>query len=117
MRRGSRPLVCVTFLLALLGCQDRAQSRATDGWIGQWNGPEGTFLRLDGGDGTYAITIQDLDGPRNYTGTAVDGRIEFERNGVKESIHASNGTETGMKWLAEKSDCLTIRPGEGFCRD
>ena len=117
MRRGPRKLACITFSLVFLGCQDRAENGGRDGWIGQWNGPEGTFLRLDGGDGKYSITIQDLDGPRTYTGTATDGRIEFERNGVKESLHASNGAETGMKWLADKSDCLTVRPGEGYCRD
>jgi hypothetical protein len=89
----------------------------TDQWIGQWNGPEGTFLRLAGGDGNYEITIQDLDGPRTYRGVASGNAIRFERNGVAAMIRATNGAETGMKWLSEKTDCLTIRPGEGFCRN
>ncbi len=29
----------------------------------------------------------------------------------------TNGAETGMKWLSEKANCLTISPGEGYCRD
>jgi len=116
MMRRHRLLLIVASLV-LLGCRERVEGDVTDSWLGQWNGPEGTLLRLEGGDGNYSITIQDLDGPRNYTGTAVDGRIVFERNGVTESIHASNGNETGMKWLAGKSDCLTVKSGEGFCRD
>ncbi len=88
----------------------------TDKWIGQWNGPEGTFLRIDGNAGHYNLTIQNLDGPLSYTGIGVGEKIQFERNGVKETIHASNGAETGMKWLSDKSNCLTIRAGEGYCK-
>ena len=90
---------------------------ATDRWLGQWNGPEGTFLRLDGGKGRYEITIQNLDGPRTYHGSAAGAQVQFERDGTKEIIRATSGAETGMKWLTDKSDCLTIRPGEGYCRD
>lgn len=109
-------------LLALIGCAERDQApavdtAATDKWIGQWNGPEGTFLRLEGGKGKYEITIQDLDGPRTYQGTSAGNQVQFERNGATETIRATNGAETGMKWLSEKSNCLTIRPGEGYCRD
>jgi hypothetical protein len=97
----------------LLGCA----AMATDEWMGQWNGPEGTFLKLEGSKGIYRITIQNLDGPQSYQGFAVDGQIQFERSGVKESIHATNGVDTGMKWLGDKTLCLTIRTGEGYCRD
>ncbi|MFZ5528051.1 MAG: hypothetical protein ACOZE7_15470 [Pseudomonadota bacterium] len=89
----------------------------TDRWLGQWNGPEGTFLKLAGGQGRYDITIQDLDGPRPFTGRAVGEHIEFERNGQLETLRATDGQATGMKWLADKKDCLTVRPGEGYCRD
>lgn len=125
MNLTSRSLVALLVLSSFLsGCGDRkAESAATvaepatDKWLGQWNGPEGTFLRLAGGKGKYELTIQNLDGPRNFQGSAVDGQIQFERDGVKESIRATNGAETGMKWLSDKSDCLTIRHGEGYCRD
>jgi hypothetical protein len=85
--------------------------------VGQWTGPEGTFLRLEGSAGQYTITIQNLDGPASYQGISVGSQIEFDRNGRKESLHATNGVDTGMKWLSEKSVCLTVRPGEGYCRD
>lgn len=126
-------LLCLALASALAGCQDRpaeVASTATanapdtpkaapapDRWLGTWNGPEGTFLRLAGGGGTYDITVRNLDGPRTFKGTAVGDRIEFERDGTKESVRATGGVETGMKWLSEKKDCLTVRSGEGYCRD
>jgi hypothetical protein len=72
--------------------------------------------RLEGGLGKYTVTIQNLDGPRTFQGSASQGRVQFVRDGVAETIHASDGTATGMKWLADKSDCLTVRTGEGYCR-
>jgi hypothetical protein len=36
---------------------------------------------------------------------------------VKEVIRATNGNGTGMKWLVGKADCLTVRVGEGYCKD
>jgi hypothetical protein len=109
------PAVSLAFTLPLGGCADRTP--ATDAWLGQWNGPEGTFLRLEGGNGRYEVTIRDLDGARTYEGTAKGAEIQFDRNGKRETIRATDGAETGMKWLSDKSDCLTIRPGEGYCRD
>ena len=94
-----------------------AKNIPTDKWLGKWIGPEGTFLQLSGGDGKYDIIIQDLDGPKTFSGESSGTEIQFERSGIKETIHATNGEGTGMKWLSEKSDCLTIKPGEGYCRD
>jgi hypothetical protein len=131
-RKSHFPVAYLAFPLALFGCGDRSSNSgsinsetsgaatslpATDQWLGQWTGPEGTFLRLEGGNGRYTITIQNLDGPRTYAGSAIGAQIQFERNNVMEFIQATNGVETGMKWLADKSDCLTVRPGEGYCRD
>ena len=90
---------------------------AAASWLGKWIGPEGTFLELSEEDGAYRITIQSLDGPATYDAVAVDDRIEFQRNGTLETIRATGGAETGMKWLLDKNNCLTIRTGEGFCRD
>ena len=131
MKERHRLLIAALALVIVFsGCQDRGRRGdsagansggssarpATDEWLGQWSGPEGTFLRLEGGQGQYQITIQDLDGPRHYKGSAAGDRIRFDRNG-EEYIRATGGAETGMKWLRDKSDCLTIRPGEGYCRD
>ncbi len=133
-RRSIAPnaAACLALTVLLLGCGERKANPtaaeiasfgpataavATDKWLGQWAGPEGTFLRLAGGNGKYEITIQNLDGPRTYPGVTIDNQVQFERGGTKELIRATNGSETGMKWLTEKSNCLTVRPGEGYCRD
>ncbi|MES2676071.1 MAG: hypothetical protein V4660_17665 [Pseudomonadota bacterium] len=92
-------------------------STLTDAWLGKWNGPEGTFIEISGGNGSYIITIQDLDGPKQYKGKNKDDQIIFDRNGITEIIEASNGADTGMKWLADKSNCLRVSLGEGWCRD
>jgi hypothetical protein len=132
MNRTLRSLTVFAMLaLFVAGCDDRKSTSVpigasspssnsaplADKWLGKWIGPEGTFLQLAGGDGKYQITIQNLDGPRTFEGVAVGDQIVFERNDVKESLRATKGAETGMKWLSEKSDCLTVRLGEGYCRD
>jgi len=106
------------------GCSDTGAGRdandgsaLTDAWLGRWTGPEGTFLSLDGGNGSYEVTIQNLDGPRLFEGLAVGAEIEFERDGVMERLRATDGVATGMKWLSDKTNCLTVRYGEGYCRD
>lgn len=90
---------------------------ATDDWVGKWNGPEGTFLEILGGQGHYDVTVRNLDGPRTFAGTGKGNTIVFERDGTQETLRATDGPQTGMKWLAEKKNCLTVRAGEGYCKD
>ena len=118
-------------LLLCAGCDDKLPPLASpkitpshsvagvliDKWIGKWNGPEGTYLQISGQQGTYEIIINNLDGPRSFQGEAVGNQIIFMRDGVKESIRSTNGKETGMKWLSENINCLTVRAGEGYCRN
>lgn len=89
----------------------------TDSWVGRWNGPEGTFLEVTGGPGTYRVTVQNLDGPRSFDAKAGSGTLVFMRDGVTETLRPGNGVDTGMKWLADKRDCLVLKAGEGYCRD
>lgn len=125
-------ITIITILILTAACQDRNQSspatsptttsaasanNVTDKWLGQWNGPEGTYLLLSKSGGQYVVKIQSLDGPATYEGIAAADRIEFKRDGKTESIRAGSGKETGMKWLLEKRDCLIIKEGEGFCRE
>ena len=92
-------------------------SEAAGPWVGRWQGPEGTFLDIAGGPGTYRITVQNLDGPRSFDAKAGSGTLTFVRDGVIETIRPGNGVDTGMKWLADKRDCLIVKAGEGYCRN
>lgn len=86
-------------------------------WIGRWAGVEGTFLELARDGDRYVVTIADLDGPKSYAGVAAGDHIEFTRGGKTESIRAASGAETGMKWLADETNCLVVTVGsEGYCR-
>jgi hypothetical protein len=88
-----------------------------DEWIGRWDGPEGTYLSIAKSKEGYALEIANLDGPRTFEATSNGEQLQFERDGQVQSIRATNGVQTGMKWLLDKTDCLTINVGEGFCRD
>ena len=108
----------LALLFAIHGCTAGTPAGTmTDAWLGRWTGPEGTYLELAGANGAYEVTIKDLDAARTFAGATAGDRIEFQRDGVAESIRATNGDATGMKWLAGKANCLTIQPGEGYCRD
>lgn len=131
MRSQNLFIVILSSLLWLTACSDRKDSTIsntsssgteaeiieTDKWRGKWHGPEGTFIEIAGTNGNYDITIQDLDGPKKFQGTSKSNQIIFERDGKTEILEASNGVDTGMKWLSEKTNCLRTKPGEGWCRD
>jgi len=88
-----------------------------DAWLGEWKGVEGTFLRLERKGAAYAVTIANLDGPRTFDAAAAGDALTFERDGKTETIRATDGAGTGMKWLADRKDCLVVTVGsEGFCR-
>jgi hypothetical protein len=92
---------------------------ATDAWVGKWVGVEGLALDIQPGEkpATYKLHIALMDGASDYVGAADGDVIRFTRDGAAETIRHTNGADTGLKWLAEKKDCLTIKAGEGFCRD
>lgn len=85
-------------------------------WVGKWAGPEGTYLEITQVAGRYTVNIHNLDGTRTFPAEILEDGLTFQRDGVPEFIRATDGKGTGMKWLADKSDCLGIRAGEGYCR-
>lgn len=108
----------ILFGLALAGCSaDAPGTAAADRWLGRWTGPEGTWLQLHAAANGYTVTIRNLDGERSFPAAATAEGVRFERDGKVFELRATDGDGTGMKWLAGKSDCLAVRPGEGFCRD
>lgn len=64
--------------------------------------------RPRGTRGNYEITIRDLGRERTFHGTASGEVVSFQR--------ATNGGQTGMKWLAGQAHCPAVKPGEGYCR-
>jgi type IV pilus biogenesis protein CpaD/CtpE len=115
------PFILAAVAVALLaGCAKSSgahDAKVTEQWLGRWNGPEGTYLDITGAPADYRLTIANLDGPRRFVGRAQGAKIVFVRDGLVESIRATDGEATGMKWLQDKQNCLTVRSGEGYCRD
>lgn len=109
-------LVVAGLCLSACGRQD---TKLQDSWIGKWTGPEGTSLLIshDTQKHRYLVSIQSLDYLRTYIARAKDDTLVFKREGEKSTITAGDGQATGMKWLADKRDCLIIRSGQqAFCR-
>jgi len=102
---------------------ENAASKAVDdvmdtaAYTGKWTGPEGTALTILPNGKDYTVTVRNLDGPRDFAGSAVADGIQFTRDGKTFVIHKGDGAATGMKWLADKKDCLIVETGEGYCRD
>lgn len=99
-----------------------ATAAATDAWIGRWRGVEGLNLEIAAdaakGPGHYTLAMQySLDDKGSFAGTAEGDTIRFTRPDGEQVLRASDGDATGLKWLAGKKDCLTVKPGEGYCRD
>jgi hypothetical protein len=115
-------IASLVLVAAGLGCRSPAPvasstDHSTDEWLGRWNGPEGTYLQISKNAGSYVLEIRDLDGSRTFAGTAEGPRIAFTRDGQKEFLSVGDGRATGMKWLADKKNCLLTKLGEGWCRD
>lgn len=100
------------------GSAESATPLPTDAWTGKWVGVEGLALDINKLDtpGQYDLAVSLMDGTNKYVGKAEGEVITFTRNGAKERIRKVRGSETGLKYLADKQDCLMIKSGEGFCR-
>ena len=93
---------------------------ATVDYAGRWIGVEGMYLNIAsaGAPGRYRLDMQwDLDNKGKFDGVATGDTIAFDRGGVRETLRPTNGDATGLKYLFGKTDCLTVKPGEGYCRD
>ncbi|MDG2535624.1 hypothetical protein P6144_18325 [Sphingomonas sp. HITSZ_GF] len=91
-----------------------------DDWIGRWKGVEGTYLTVSKGKdpGMYKLEMQyTLDDKGIFDGKGSSEGISFTRPDGDQTLHPSDGDATGLKWLAGKKDCLTVKAGEGYCRD
>ncbi|HTG37373.1 hypothetical protein [Sphingomonas sp.] len=101
------------------GAPANAVARA-DSWIGRWRGVEGLNLVIEAGDapGRYRLDMQySLDDKGVFDGIATAEGIMFSRPDGEHVLRAGDGQATGLKWLADKQNCLVVKPGEGYCRD
>lgn len=91
----------------------------TSRWTGRWIGVEGMVLDIapTPTPGRYTLAMQwDLDHKGKFDGIATGDTIMFDRGGIRETLRPTNGDATGLKYLFGKTDCLTVKPGEGYCR-
>ena len=88
-------------------------------YLGRWTGVEGMYLVVASKpDGGVTLEMQwDLDNKGMFDGSVTAEGLRFMRNDVAENAVHTNGDATGLKNLAGKQDCLTVKPGEGYCRD
>ncbi len=93
-----------------------------DGWIGRWIGVEGLNLTVSKGKsaGLYSLKMQygtDEDMSGTFEGVGTAEGIAFVRPDGEQVLRASTGDDTGLKYLAGKTDCLKVKDGEGYCRN
>lgn len=133
--------LCITVALALLAACSRAPaptnqtsverapasvptpsplSKSIPDYLGRWTGVEGMFLDVKPGGqpGAYRLTMQyDLD-HRTTVDARLDGEtLAFTRDGKLLTLRPTDGAATGLKYLVGKKNCLTVKEGEGYCRD
>ncbi len=92
---------------------------AQSAYLGRWIGVEGMYLNVAAkpGGGVTMDMQWDLDNKGLFDGSVTAEGLRFMRGGVAETAVRTDGDATGLKWLAGKKDCLTVKPGEGYCRD
>lgn len=95
------------------------EASGDDAYYGRWIGVEGMFLNVAAkpGGGVTMDMQWDLDHRGTFDGSVTAEGLRFMRNGVAETAVRTDGDATGLKYLAGKKDCLTVKPGEGYCRD
>lgn len=94
----------------------------SDRYVGHFVGVEGMFLDVEATPvpHRYKLTMQwDLDHRGTFYAEQrpLELGLDFYRQGKLERLQSSTGDATGLKYLAGKKDCLTVEPGEGYCRD
>ncbi len=104
-----------------IGASSAAAPTNRDSWVGRWIGVEGLNLTISKGKsaGLYSLKMQygtDEDMSGTFEGVGTAEGIAFVRPDGKQILRASIGDDTGLKYLAGKTDCLKVKDGEGYCR-
>jgi hypothetical protein len=93
-------------------------ARTQDDYLGRWIGVEGMVLDVAAkpGGGVTLDMQWSIEDKGRFDGAVTADGLRFTRNGVAETARFTDGDATGLKWLAGKRECLTVKPGEGYCR-
>ncbi|MHA6723500.1 hypothetical protein [Sphingomonas sp. RS2018] len=88
-------------------------------YLGRWIGVEGMYLNVakKPGGGVTLDMQWDLDNKGKFDGSVTAEGLRFMRGGEARTAVLTDGDATGLKWLAGKKNCLTVKPGEGYCRN
>ncbi|URW74738.1 hypothetical protein M9980_09135 [Sphingomonas donggukensis] len=99
------------------GPADTAPTEAA--YLGRWIGVEGMYLNVarKAGGGVTLDMQWDLDNKGKFDGSVTAEGLRFMRNGTAETAAFTDGDATGLKYLAGKKTCLTVKSGEGYCRN
>lgn len=99
--------------------QPAAGAKVEADYLGRWTGVEGMYLVVapKPGGGVTLEMQWDLDNKGTFDGSVTAEGLRFTRNGAAETAVHTDGNATGLRYLAGKQDCLTVKPGEGYCRD
>lgn len=102
-----------------MGAPAAATAPAAAAYLGNWTGAEGMVLEVQAklGGGVSIRNRWDLDNEGNFDGTVTPQGLRWTRRGDTVTAVAGDGAATGLKDLAGKRHCLTVKPGEGYCRD
>lgn len=94
-------------------------AKAETDYVGKWTGVEGMMLAVarKPGGGVRIENQWDLDHKGSFDGAVTAAGLRWTRAGETVTAVAGDGDATGLKYLAGKKDCLTVKPGEGYCRD
>lgn len=98
----------------------RATGAAARDFAGRWIGVEGMYLTVTAtGPATADLRMRwglDADMEGSFPATVTPEGLRFTRGGETLLLRPSDGDATGLKWLAGRKNCLTVAPGEGYCR-
>ena len=114
------PMETPSSTINMVAPEPAATARVEADYLGKWIGVEGMVLNVakrDGGGVTLDMVWGlDPDDKGSFPGSVTAEGLRFTREGKDEILVPSDGDATGLKWLAGKKNCLTVKTGEGYCR-
>ena len=95
----------------------------TDHFLGRWMGVEGNLVDIIPSKNRYRVMVVNNNNPEGdgrfteYAGTVLGNELQISIGKQKKLISFTDGPGSGMKYLADKNNCIKIEGGDGYCRD